>query len=215
MSACAASVVTSECMMPRQSPAWTFIPKSRVWPLRNLWLLGVARPRGILLWHSFVEGADKMVASTFMPAWSSNSRAASSWCTATNGSAVRSSASNAGAVNASAPTSCALGARWSRGSARRAGGDGSAWHRSEKYPETYKSPVNRKTVPRCRSCSCCFFAHSLSRSRHPHSLNPHTWHFTHPSANSSPEPQSGHVPMNVCASVLSANSCACAPSLPR
>lgn len=31
---------------------------------------------------------------------------------------------------------------------------------------------------------------------HPHSLNPHTWHFTHPSANSSCDPQSGHVPMN-------------------
>lgn len=31
---------------------------------------------------------------------------------------------------------------------------------------------------------------------HPHSLNPHTWHFTHPSANSSCEPQSGQVPMN-------------------
>ena len=31
----------------------------------------------------------------------------------------------------------------------------------------------------------------------PHSLKPHTWHFTQPSANSSCEPQSGQVPMNV------------------
>src|SRR3712207_8843168 len=30
-----------------------------------------------------------------------------------------------------------------------------------------------------------------------HSEKPHTWHFTHPSANSSCEPQSGQVPMNV------------------
>src|ERR1700712_2743414 len=37
----------------------------------------------------------------------------------------------------------------------------------------------------------------LVRLCHPHSLNPHTWHFTHPSAYSSCEPQSGHVPMNV------------------
>ena len=33
-------------------------------------------------------------------------------------------------------------------------------------------------------------------SAQPHSLNPHTWHFTQPSANSSWLPQSGHVPMN-------------------
>ena len=36
---------------------------------------------------------------------------------------------------------------------------------------------------------------------HPHSLYPHTWHFTHPSANSSCEPQSGQVPMN-CSSFI-------------
>jgi hypothetical protein len=36
-------------------------------------------------------------------------------------------------------------------------------------------------------------------SLYPHSLKPHTWHFTHPSANSSCEPQSGHVPMKLCA----------------
>ena len=34
-------------------------------------------------------------------------------------------------------------------------------------------------------------------SGQPHSLNPQTWHFTHPSAYSSCDPQSGHVPMNV------------------
>lgn len=33
-------------------------------------------------------------------------------------------------------------------------------------------------------------------SLYPHSEYPHTWHFTHPSANSSCDPQSGHVPMN-------------------
>ena len=35
-----------------------------------------------------------------------------------------------------------------------------------------------------------------SAPTHPHSENPQTWHFTHPSANSSCDPQSGHVPMN-------------------
>lgn len=34
----------------------------------------------------------------------------------------------------------------------------------------------------------------------PHSENPQTWHFTHPSAYSNCEPQSGHVPMNASAS---------------
>ncbi len=34
---------------------------------------------------------------------------------------------------------------------------------------------------------------------HPHSLNPHTWHFTHPSAYSICDPQSGQVPMKVSA----------------
>ena len=39
----------------------------------------------------------------------------------------------------------------------------------------------------------------------PHSENPHTWHFTHPSANSSWDPQSGHVPMNDCVYPLMSN----------
>lgn len=33
--------------------------------------------------------------------------------------------------------------------------------------------------------------------RHPHSLKPHTWHFTQPSAYSSWLEQSGHVPMKL------------------
>src|SRR4051812_24548530 len=33
---------------------------------------------------------------------------------------------------------------------------------------------------------------------HPHSLKPHTWHFMHPSANSSWDPQSGHAPESIC-----------------
>src|SRR5690349_16174465 len=45
----------------------------------------------------------------------------------------------------------------------------------------------------------------------PHSLKPHTWHFTHPSAYSSCEPQSGHVPMNDCCAPLSNANCACSP----
>src|SRR5262245_42795250 len=32
---------------------------------------------------------------------------------------------------------------------------------------------------------------------HPHSLKPHTWHFMHPSANSSCDPQSGQAPDSV------------------
>ena len=39
---------------------------------------------------------------------------------------------------------------------------------------------------------------TTSRSAQPHSLNPQTWHFTQPSANSSCEPQSGQVPMKLC-----------------
>jgi hypothetical protein len=41
-------------------------------------------------------------------------------------------------------------------------------------------------------------AHSASRARaYPHSLYPHTMHFTHPSAKFSSDAQSGHVPMKV------------------
>ncbi len=40
---------------------------------------------------------------------------------------------------------------------------------------------------------------SLLTSVQPHSLKPHTWHFTHPSAYSICDPQSGHVPMNASA----------------
>src|SRR6185312_6718675 len=63
-------------------------------------------------------------------------------------------------------------------------------------------------VPRFVPCA----AHRLGPSPHPHSLNPHTWHFTHPSAYSSCDPQSGHVPINPPLSVTASNpSCPCAP----
>src|SRR5688572_2530228 len=48
--------------------------------------------------------------------------------------------------------------------------------------------------------SVCFLS-----LHYPHSENPHTWHFTQPSANSSCEPQSGHVPMNDCVYPLMSN----------
>ena len=38
---------------------------------------------------------------------------------------------------------------------------------------------------------------SMDDHDHPHSLKPHTWHFMHPSANSSCDPQSGQAPTNV------------------
>ena len=50
-----------------------------------------------------------------------------------------------------------------------------------------------------------------SQPAQPHSLNPHTWHFTQPSAYSSCEPQSGHVPMNDSEARASNESCACSP----
>src|SRR5215208_5905664 len=60
-----------------------------------------------------------------------------------------------------------------------------------------------------------FMRYRLSNA-HPHSLKPHTWHFTHPSANSSELPQSGHCPMNDCAfpsnAICSANSPCCCPA---
>lgn len=49
----------------------------------------------------------------------------------------------------------------------------------------------RSFEPRVHAWPRCALPHA-----HPHSEKPHTWHFTHPSANSSCEPQSGHVPMN-------------------
>ena len=46
---------------------------------------------------------------------------------------------------------------------------------------------------------------------HPHSLKPHTWHFMHPSANSSCEPQSGQAPDRVS---CMPPSTICSPSSP-
>ncbi len=37
---------------------------------------------------------------------------------------------------------------------------------------------------------------SFAELDHPHSEKPQTWHFTHPSANSNCDPQSGQVPIN-------------------
>src|SRR5918997_312490 len=45
----------------------------------------------------------------------------------------------------------------------------------------------------------------------PHSLKPHTWHFMHPSANSSCDPQSGQAPESVSWSPV---KIICSPRLP-
>lgn len=55
----------------------------------------------------------------------------------------------------------------------------------------------------------CFLSHPRGWTQ-PHSENPQTWHFTHPSANSSWLPQSGQVPMKASPPDIASN-CICAP----
>ena len=73
---------------------------------------------------------------------------------------------------------------------------------------THRKTAVETLPPDCQKTSASRHTRSAD---HPHSLNPHTWHFTHPSANSSCEPQSGHVPMNTSPPDLPNSTCCCSP----